>query len=374
MTETTTKVDIEHRARFDFVRYAQCWEDPALNAAALRVTENDYVLSIASGGDNTFALLLDNPRAVVGCDISPVQIYLCELKKAAIKHLDYDDMLKLLGVSYCGDRPGLFRKIKGTLPEDAQRYFEARTCDLETGIIHCGKFERYFRHFRHKVLPITHSRKIIDRLLACMTLAEQREVYNDFWDTTRWRMLFKVFCSEFVVGRFGRDPAFFKFVQERSIADLMLGRIKQALTALPIQDNFYLHYMLKGRYLKRECLPPYLMEEHFETLRQRIDRVEFFLESGEDHMRRKPKGTVTKINYSNIFEYLSEEAMEQIFDVLVEYGAPGMIIAYRNLFVPRSCPAKHRDRFESFADLAHDLNLQERSFFYTRFVIEKLKG
>jgi S-adenosylmethionine-diacylglycerol 3-amino-3-carboxypropyl transferase len=368
------KVDIQRRARFDFVRYAQCWEDPALNAAALEVNENDYVLSIASGGDNTFALLLDNPRFVVGCDISPVQIYICELKKEAIRRMDYPDVLQLLGVTYTADRMRLYDSIKSVLSPDAREYFDARRDDVELGIIHCGKFERYFRHFRHKVLPLTHGRRIIDRLLACMTLEDQREVYRDFWDTTRWRTLFKIFCSEFVLGRFGRDPAFFKYVKEKSLADVMQRRIKLALTEMPIQENFYLHYMLKGRYLKRECLPPYLLEPNFETLRQRIDRIEFHIESCEDHMRRVPRGTVTKINYSNIFEYLSEEAMEEIFDVLVEYGAPGLTIEYRNLFVPRSCPAKHRDRFESFEDRARELNMQERSFFYTQYVIERLRA
>jgi len=368
------KVDIKERARFDFVRYAQCWEDPALNSAALEVNDKDYVLSIASGGDNTFALLLDGAGAVVGCDISPVQIHVCELKKVAIREMDYPDVLKLLGVSYTGDRLGLFNKIKGSLSEDARRYFEARSDELETGIIHCGKFERYFRHFRHKVLPVTHGRKIIDRLLACMTLEEQREVYGRYWNTRRWRALFKVFCSELVLGRLGRDPAFFKYVEGGSIADRLLERVRLALTEIPIQDNFYLHYILKGRYLKRECLPPYLMEQGFETLRRRIDDVEFFIESCEDHMRRKPHGTVTKINYSNIFEYLSEEAMEEIFSVLVEHGAPGLTISYRNLFVPRSCPPRFRDRFESFPDKARQLNLRERSFFYGDFVIERLRG
>jgi S-adenosylmethionine-diacylglycerol 3-amino-3-carboxypropyl transferase len=368
------KTDILDRARFDIIRYAQCWEDPYLNQQALAVTEDDYVVSIASGGDNTFALLLDNPKTVVGCDISEVQLFLCELKKLAIAHLSYSEMLALLGITYSSQRLKLFDSIKNMLPTQARHYFESRRADIESGIIHAGKFENYFRHFRQKVLPLTHGPKVIERLLHCMTLEEQQEVYHRYWDNPKWRLVFRLFSSKFVLGHFGRDPEFFKYVKESSVTELVQRRIKHVLTTLPIQDNFYLHYIFTGRYLKPEALPPYLLEKNFDTLKSRIDRVSFCRESAEDHMLRLPKGTVSKINYSNIFEYMSETSMEAIFQVLVERGRPGMTIAYRNLFVPRQCPTAFRSYFETDEALGKKLHQLDRSMFYQRFVVERFKA
>jgi hypothetical protein len=48
---------IEDRARFDLVRYANVWEDAEVLCAALAPAAGRRLLSIASAGDNAFALL-----------------------------------------------------------------------------------------------------------------------------------------------------------------------------------------------------------------------------------------------------------------------------------------------------------------------------
>src|SRR5687767_13471482 len=99
---------ITQRAQFDFIRYANCWEDPQMLLNALAGTKCRKILSIASAGDNSFSLLLADPAQVVAVDVSEVQLFLVELKKAAIKSLSYDECLSFLGFSPCSDRPGLY--------------------------------------------------------------------------------------------------------------------------------------------------------------------------------------------------------------------------------------------------------------------------
>ena len=55
---------IAERAAFDIFRYASCWEDPALLVGAVPGPGASW-LSIASGGDNAFALLATAPGRVV---------------------------------------------------------------------------------------------------------------------------------------------------------------------------------------------------------------------------------------------------------------------------------------------------------------------
>ncbi len=63
--------DIRERAKFDFIRYANCWEDADILRDALCVRPGDSCLSIASSGDNSLSLLADAPRLVVAFDLNP---------------------------------------------------------------------------------------------------------------------------------------------------------------------------------------------------------------------------------------------------------------------------------------------------------------
>jgi len=49
--------------------YAQCWEDADVLLEALDVQPGHCCLSIASGGDNTLALLARSPQRVVAIDM-----------------------------------------------------------------------------------------------------------------------------------------------------------------------------------------------------------------------------------------------------------------------------------------------------------------
>ena len=72
-------------------------------------------------------------------------------------------------------------------------------------------------------------------------------------------MLFRVFFSRFVMGRLGRDPEFFRYV-EGSVSDRILSRTRHALTVLPTHANPFLAYILTGNY--GDALPRYLRPEY----------------------------------------------------------------------------------------------------------------
>src|SRR3546814_911383 len=106
----------------------------------------------------------------------------------------------------------MFRRIKATLGTDVRQYWERHTEAIAKGIIHQGKFERYFQLFAHKVLPLIHSQRHVERLLASKDENEQIQFYTQQWNTWRWRLFFRVFFSRWVMGRWGRDPQFLKEV------------------------------------------------------------------------------------------------------------------------------------------------------------------
>lgn len=82
-----------NRADFSGIRYAQCWEDADILLEALQPGPGKRCLSIASAGDNTLALLSCDPESVLAIDLSPAQLHCLELRVAAYRTLQHQELL-----------------------------------------------------------------------------------------------------------------------------------------------------------------------------------------------------------------------------------------------------------------------------------------
>ena len=82
-----TRAEAADHAEFSDIRYAQCWEDADTLVAALTPSPGQVGISIASGGENTLALLASGPERVIAIDLNPAQLACLELKVAAFRDL-----------------------------------------------------------------------------------------------------------------------------------------------------------------------------------------------------------------------------------------------------------------------------------------------
>jgi S-adenosylmethionine-diacylglycerol 3-amino-3-carboxypropyl transferase len=357
------------RADFSQIRYAQCWEDADVLLDALDVHEGDVCLSIASAGDNSFSLLARNPAKVVAVDLNAAQLACVELRRAAYARLDHEEFLRLIGSRPCDRRDVLYQRCRPALPEDVQQFWDARSDAIAAGIGSAGKFERYFALFRERILPWIHSRRCVDTLLAGGSLEQRRAFYASQWNTWRWRLLFKVFFSRTVMGRFGRDPAFFKYV-EGSVATRIFTRAEHALTELNPADNPYLQWILTGT--DTTALPHALRLENFDMIRRNLDRLEVRLCSIEQYVADHPTQRFDRLNLSDIFEYMSEANYQSLLDLLVNHANAGARLVYWNMLVPRSRPAAMADHLRSLDELGDRLLRTDKAFFYNRLVVEEV--
>ncbi|MDH3443985.1 MAG: BtaA family protein, partial [Deltaproteobacteria bacterium] len=244
--------------KYPAIRYAQCWEDPVSLRRALRVSQTDDIVSIASGGENSFALLLDGPRSLTAVDSNAAQLFLVELKMRALKRLDYDDFAGFIGARPCQTRERLYRAVRPELSPEAREYWDNRTVKIDQGIIHCGKFENYFSIFRRVVLPLVHTSTRVRQLLTASSVAEQRAYYHRVWNNHRWRALFRVFFGKWLMGSLGRDPSVFQYVRIDDIAEELLHRASRGVAEVPLRDNYFIEYILTGRFKDLERSHPYL--------------------------------------------------------------------------------------------------------------------
>jgi len=364
----------EAAARADFatiLRYAQVWEDADILLEGLDIQPDDICLSIASAGDNALAMLAKGPRKVVAIDLNPSQLACLELRVAAFRHLERDDVLALIGSIPDGTRgPQLYATLRDSLSETARAFWDARPDWIVRGVGHAGKFENYFRLFRERIMPLVHSRKTIADLLLPRDREARRAFYSRRWDTWRWRVLFQVFFSRATMGALGRDPSFFRYV-EGSVAEKILARTRHALTELSPAENPYLQWILMGRH--GSALPYYLREENFDSVRKNLDRLEWHLGPLEDFLGSHPPGTFSKFNLSDIFEYLSDDTSESVFRLIADSARSGGRLAYWNMLAPRQAPASLADRVSHMTNLSARLHLQDKAFFYSAFHVEEFR-
>lgn len=361
---------IDARARFDIIRYANSWEDADVLCEALRPAPGKRMLAIASAGDNAFALLAGGAE-VVAADLSAAQLALVELKRAAIRQLDDDALLHFLGVIPSAARVPLTRGIPRAARNDTYRslelpavtraYWDANLDAIESGVIHNGRFENYFRLFRKWVLPLVHSRRDVENLLAPKNDEERKRFYREEWNTWRWRAMFRVFFSRFVMGRTGRDPEFFRYV-EGSVAERIFKRAEYALSVLPPHANPYLASIFTGNY--RAVLPRYLRD--LDALRANLDKLTLVQGSIEEAATGKFDG----FYLSDIFEYMDPAMSAAMYERLLSAANPRARFAYWNLLVPRRGPA---ERVRALDDEARTLFARDLAFFYSAFVLEEAR-
>jgi S-adenosylmethionine-diacylglycerol 3-amino-3-carboxypropyl transferase len=355
----------------DGLRYAQCWEDADVLVEGLDVQPGDTCLSIASAGDNALALLTQDPARVVAIDMSAAQLACLALRVAAYRSLEHHELLELIGSRPSDRRGALYDRCRAALDETPRRFWDAHPDLIARGIGAVGQFERYFRIFRRWVLPWIQSDEAVERLLEGGSLEERRAFYDEHWDHWRWRLVFRVFFSRFVMSRLGREPAFFEQVEGR-VADRLLERARYALTELDPADNPYLQWILTGRH--RTARPLALRREHFETIRSRLDRLTWAQASLADYLERQDANSIDRFNLSDVFEYVPERRYHALLDQLARVGRPGGRLAYWNLFVPRSRPASMADRLKPQTAQAEALHAKDRAFFYGDFVLEDVSA
>jgi S-adenosylmethionine-diacylglycerol 3-amino-3-carboxypropyl transferase len=360
--------EIAAKAAFDHIRYAQLWEDADVLTQALGDCAGGVLVSICSAGDNALAMLTLDPAKVVVVDLSPAQIACLHLRIGAYRNLSHPEFLELMGARASTQRGALLDRALVGADEDVRALWLGLRDDVALhGAGGVGKFERYFRIFRTRLLPLVHSQKTIDATFVSRPRAEREVFLNTRFNSWRWRLLLNLFFSRFVMGRMGRDKAFFDHV-EGSPAQHVARRIRHAAVDCDPALNPYLHWILQGTH--GAALPMTWRAEHFEVIKSRLDRLdirpgslEAFVSTGE-----KADG----FNLSDIFEYMSPEMFATVYGSVLAAAAPGARLVYWNMMAPRRVPYAYAGQVTRLQAVEDRLKAIDKAFFYSDFVVEQV--
>jgi S-adenosylmethionine-diacylglycerol 3-amino-3-carboxypropyl transferase len=354
------------KVSFDLIRYANCWEDADILLEGLSPKAGSKILSIASAGDNSFSLLITGPEMVVAVDVNKVQLHLCELKRACIKIFDRALTLQFLGFMECRNRLQLFEELKKELPVETLKYWGKNLQQLKAGIIHQGKFEKYFIIFSKSMLPLIHSPGKSMELFRKKDQEEQKKFYDERWNTWRWRLLFKIFFSRYVMGKLGRDPEFLKEVKVK-VSDYIFNKAEKQLKSTAAQENFILRFNLTGSF--GDLLPHYLQEGNYEKIKSNIGKLHIREGYAEDVIMEF--GSFDCMNLSNIFEYMHKDIFYKTVGQLLKGLNKGGRLAYWNLMVPRRISGVFPEVMQYKKELSLDLSERDKGFFYNQFIVDE---
>jgi S-adenosylmethionine-diacylglycerol 3-amino-3-carboxypropyl transferase len=343
---------------FSIIRYANCWEDADLLLDSLQVKANSHVLSIASAGDNSFSFLVNDGVKVMAVDISEVQILLCRFKKTAIQQLNCTEYLQLLGFMPCANKSNIIQKVYHSADKEVKQFMDINATMIQNGIGYAGKFEKYFKKFRTRILPFIHSKKTISELFEIKDEAAQKYFYNTKWNTFLWRSLLKLFFSKFILGRIGRDPEMLKEV-DLNVGNYIREKSHLHLQSKACQSNYLLQMMLLGKF--KNGVPFYLREENYNKIKNNIHNIKFHKVEIKDAPLIDGK-LFHYFNMSNIFEYMNTQTFEATANTIKTKADSGAAIAYWNLMVKRDL-----SRLEGYLSQTITSDKIDNGFFYQSF-------
>ncbi|TES92061.1 MAG: DUF3419 family protein [Candidatus Cloacimonadota bacterium] len=354
------------------IRYSNCWEDTDVLLKAMNVKRGGTYLSISSAGDNTLSILSQNPSFVLAVDNNPAQIACLELRKAAFANLTYEKVLEFLGINDAQDRISTYKIVRDLLSRESRNFWDKNYNFISKGIIHAGKIEGYYRLFRKWILPFILNRRKMHELLKKKNKTERIDFYNKEVNSWCWKIFFKIFFSRAVMTYLdlGRKPEFYRTVK-RDIAQYVMQRTEYALTALPLHNNPYLEYIIRGNFKK--TLPFYLLRENFEIIHNNLNKLKIFRGSLIEAIKSNRTLEFDGFNLSDIFEYMSNDQYVTILKMIINSAEKGARLVYWNNLKKRESPLFLREHLKSLDKISRNLFLQNRAFFYSSLIIEEVQ-
>lgn len=363
---------------FSGLRYSRVWEDPAVAVAALAPGPDDAVLAVCSAGCNVFALALAGAGRVVAVDLNDVQLAFAELVIAAAARLDLDDYRTLLGLvgPDAADRDrrnGLYRRVRPHLGETARALWDARPDDVDFGLVHAGRLERYFRGFR-RVLPDDLD-DLVTEVVAAPDLDAQRPLVDALLAGGRLRAAALEYFSTERLAAGGRHESQYRHVDVADTAAQFFGRLEAMLRRSHVGTNAYLRLFLDSSYPDDDAyLPPHLSTAGHAGLGAAAGRVELVRADLFDVLADSEPGEFSALYLSDVPEYHAPEVFEKHLAAAAERLRPGGRVLWWSLLVPRPLPAALDDRIEDRAARAGALHATDRVFFYRAVHLGAVRG
>lgn len=374
---------------FEGLVYAQIWEDPEVDLAALELGPTSRLVTIASGGCNVMSYLAADPMQIQAVDLNPAHVALLKLKLAAARALpNYEAFRSFFADADSPENLRLYERfVAPALEPEVRAFWDQR--DL-AGRRRITMFRRNF--YSHGLLGRTiqlghavcrlHGKRP-DRVLHARDLAEQRRLFeSELAPVFESRLVRKIADLPATYFGLGIPPAQFDALKadaEGGLAALLRARIERLACDFPIEENWFAWQAFGRRYPgDGRGLPPYLRPENFAALRARVDRVAIEQITFTDFLRRQDGQTVDAYVLLDAQDWMSHAQIAALWEQINRTARPGARVIFRTAgeetILPRMLPPKLLAPWHYEAERSQELHAQDRSAIYGGFHLYRHRG
>jgi S-adenosylmethionine-diacylglycerol 3-amino-3-carboxypropyl transferase len=375
--------------------YNTCWEDPRLDRVALELGPDDSVVVITSAGCNALDYALCGPRDVYAVDMNPRQNALLELKKVAIRRLDFEDFFRMFGQGrWPGVRAAYQNVLRGGLSDWNRAFWDRKIqwFDNPNRSFYyrgsSGWVARMFKTYTEKVIKI---RPYLDQLLAARSIEEQRAIYDDKIYQKFWSGLVKFAVSrDTTLSMLGVPKAQRRQIElhyRGGVVQYVQDCMRAVFAELPLRDNYFWRVYINGEY-SPSCCPEYLTADGFQRLKGGlVDRVSTWTDTVQGFLE-KHRGTISRFVLLDHMDWLSDRffpLLEAEWQAILDRATPDARFLWRSGGLHTDFIEQVRVRRDGRStslkdlltyneELARGLHAKDRVHTYASFYIARLHG
>jgi len=356
----------------DRLFFSQVREDPQLEIDALSDVAGRKIVVVGSGGCTALSLA-SLGACVAAVDLNSAQNNLTELKYRALQHLSYEDALRFLGALPASGtfRFRMWSTLAAHVSPPCRDFWDERIRDIEKGVIGAGVTEKFIYFLMKFVTYAVHSPQKMDRLLASSTLQEQENFYTSEWNNKRWRLLFNLMLNKYAFTK-AYSKEFFQYVENTSFSQLFFKLFEHGLTKLPVQENYFLNFMIKGSY-SEDMLPLYLQSQHKALFQSEKAALSIHDASMQQYLGSCEDDSLDGVVLSNICEWMSRSDIEDLFKLAVRKIKPGGRFIFRNFVGFTVIPHALENSLVLLDSYSRELILKDRSLSQYRIAVCDVK-
>lgn len=354
---------------FEKINYSACNEDSESERAVLRLTYKDTVLCITGSGARPLDLLIDNPKSIISVDFNSAQNHLLSLKIAAYKTLNYSEFCSFIGLTDDKNRKLLFEKLKPILTAEQQAFWDHNYALIEHGVLYCGTWEKLLIHMKKWAF---FRRKKIRLLFNARNVEEQKDIWNSTWKNGTWHFFLKLLSNRFLWTNIIREPGAKLIPKEFDVYHYMNGRLDYLAENHLLRTNHFANLMFYGSYQSDCLLPIHLREEHFQTIKERVDNIKIItLSIVEAVQNEELMSRISAFSLSDFSSYSREDEYNEIWNGIESHAKKDAKFCER-FFLVKHNPEKMHARIQRNATMEKQLADSDITAMYT-FCIGILK-
>ena len=303
--------------------YNQIWEDPVVDLAALALTPEHRLITIASGGCNVLNYLEANPKEIIAVDLNPNHIALTTLKLSALKHLpNYESFFHFFGrANDKATRAAYDKYLRKHLDEETREYWEKNRPLRGKRINMFGKnLYRYgllgrFIGILHAVAKL-HGKKL-EPILSAKTPEEQRRLFErDIAPLFEFKSIKLLSKSPVSLYALGIPPAQYdELVAVGDPVSVLRERVERLACDFPINENYFAWQAFGRGYdvENKQGVPDYLREDVYEKIRTRTDRVEVHHASMTDFLQAQAPGSLHRYVFLDAQDWMNNDQITALW-------------------------------------------------------------